>query len=67
MQIGTRVRYGMLAMMELARRGGALPARALDIAKAYGLSKGYLEGLLAALTAGSLTMVTVAVTGWVTV
>ena len=54
MQIGTRVRYGMLAMMELARRGGAVPARALDIAMAYGLSKGYLEGLLATLRRAGL-------------
>lgn len=67
MRIGTRVRYGMLSMMELARRsgrsseertcarrGGAVPARALDIAKAYGLSKGYLEGLLAALRRAGL-------------
>ena len=54
MQIGTRVRYGTLAMMELARRGGAAPARALDIAKAYGLSKGYLEGLLAGLKRAGL-------------
>lgn len=54
MQIGTRVRYGMLAMMDLARRGSAVPARALDIAKAHGLSKGYLEGLLAALRRAGL-------------
>jgi len=54
MQIGTRVRYGMLAMMDLARRRSAFPARALDIAKAHGLSKGYLEGLLAALRRAGL-------------
>ena len=68
MQIGTRVRYGMLAMMELARRGGAVPARALDIAKAYGLSKGYLEGLLAALKrAGLVRAVRGPGGGWVLV
>lgn len=49
MQIGTRVRYGMLAMMELARRGEVHPVRAVDIASATGLSRGYLLGLLAAL------------------
>lgn len=54
MQIGTRVRYGMLAMMDLARRGKAVPARALDIARAHGLSKGYLEGLLATLRRAGL-------------
>ncbi|MHC5058256.1 MAG: RrF2 family transcriptional regulator [Planctomycetota bacterium] len=68
MQIGTRVRYGMLAMMELARRGGAVPARALDIAKAYGLSKGYLEGLLATLKrAGLVRAVRGPGGGWVLV
>jgi len=68
MQIGTRVRYGMLAMMELARRGGAVPARALDIAHAYGLSKGYLEGLLAALKrAGLVRAVRGPGGGWVLV
>ena len=54
MQIATRVRYGMLAMMDLARRERAVPARALDIAKAHGLSKGYLEGLLATLRRAGL-------------
>ncbi len=61
MQIGTRVRYGMLAMMDLAREGGAVrspagsaPARAVDIARRHGLSKGYLEGLLAALRRSGL-------------
>jgi len=68
MQIGTRVRYGMLAMMELARRGGAVPSRALDIAKAYGLSKGYLEGLLATLKrAGLVRAVRGPGGGWVLV
>jgi Rrf2 family iron-sulfur cluster assembly transcriptional regulator len=68
MQIGTRVRYGMLAMMELARRGGKEPSRALDIAKAYGLSKGYLEGLLATLKrAGLVRAVRGPGGGWVLV
>jgi len=68
MQIGTRVRYGMLAMMELARRGGSVPSRALDIAKAYGLSKGYLEGLLATLKrAGLVRAVRGPGGGWVLV
>jgi len=49
MQIGTRVRYGMLAMMDLARRGELHPVRAVDIASETGLSRGYLLGLLAAL------------------
>jgi Rrf2 family iron-sulfur cluster assembly transcriptional regulator len=58
----------MLAMMELARRGGAVPARALDIAKAYGLSKGYLEGLLATLKrAGLVRAVRGPGGGWVLV
>ncbi len=54
MQIGTRVRYGTLAMMDLARRGTAVPLRARDIARAHGLSKGYLEGLLATLRRAGL-------------
>jgi Rrf2 family iron-sulfur cluster assembly transcriptional regulator len=44
----------MLAMLYLAWRGPAEPARAVDIARAHGLSKGYLEGLLAALRRAGL-------------
>jgi Rrf2 family iron-sulfur cluster assembly transcriptional regulator len=54
MELGTRLRYGMLAMMELARRGQTVPVRAADIAKAEGISRGYLEGLLAALRRAGL-------------
>jgi len=54
MQIGTRLRYGMLAILDLARRGQSDPVRAVDIANAAGISKGYLEGLLAALRRAGL-------------
>ncbi len=54
MQLGTRLRYGMLAMLELARKGSGLPVRAEDIARAEGISKGYLEGLLATLRRSGL-------------
>ena len=54
MQLGTRLRYGMLAMLELTRKGSGLPVRAEDIAKAEGISKGYLEGLLATLRRAGL-------------
>jgi Rrf2 family iron-sulfur cluster assembly transcriptional regulator len=54
MELGTRLRYGMLAMMDLARRGQTVPVRAADIAKAEGISRGYLEGLLAVLRRSGL-------------
>jgi Rrf2 family iron-sulfur cluster assembly transcriptional regulator len=54
MQIGTRLRYGMIAILDLARRGQAEPVRAVDIANAAGISKGYLEGLLASLRRAGL-------------
>lgn len=54
MELGTRLRYGMLAMMDLARRGQSIPVRAEDIARSGGLSKGYLEGLLATLRRAGL-------------
>jgi Rrf2 family protein len=54
MQIGTRLRYGMMALLDLARRGQSEPVRAVDIANAAGISKGYLEGLLAALRRAGL-------------
>jgi Rrf2 family iron-sulfur cluster assembly transcriptional regulator len=54
MQLGTRVRYGIEAAIDLARRGRADPVRAVDIASATGISKGYLEGLLAALRRAGL-------------
>ena len=49
MQLSTRVRYGMMALLDLARRRHDDPVRAADIAAATGISRGYLEGLLAAL------------------
>ena len=54
MQLGTRLRYGMRSMIHLAKRGSSEPARAKDIALAQGLSKGYLEGLLATLRRAGL-------------
>lgn len=54
MELGTRLRYGMLAMMDLARRGQTVPVRAADIAKAESISRGYLEGLLAVLRRAGL-------------
>lgn len=53
MQIGTRVRYGMLAMMSLANNQHEA-ARAEDIGRLNGISKGYLEGLLAMLRRAGL-------------
>jgi len=54
MRITTRSRYGVRAMMELARREGAGRVQAQVIADAQELSAGYLEHLLAALRKASL-------------
>jgi Rrf2 family iron-sulfur cluster assembly transcriptional regulator len=54
MELGTRMRYGIIAMIDLARRGQTEAIRAVDIANAAGISRGYLEGLLAALRRGGL-------------
>jgi Rrf2 family iron-sulfur cluster assembly transcriptional regulator len=55
----------MRTMIQLALTGSDRPARAVDLARAQGMSKGYLEGLLAALRrAGLVTAVRGPGGGW---
>jgi Rrf2 family transcriptional regulator, cysteine metabolism repressor len=49
MKLSTRCRYGLRAMIELARRYNNGPVKRKDIAGAQDISKAYLENILIAL------------------
>jgi Rrf2 family protein len=48
-KLSTKCRYGMRAMVEIARRGGRGAVKRKDITAAQGISHGYLENILIAL------------------
>lgn len=54
MKLGTKGRYGVMAMVDLARHGGACPVRIAEIAERQEISPSYLEQLFAKLRRGGL-------------
>jgi Rrf2 family transcriptional regulator, cysteine metabolism repressor len=54
MRLSTKCRYGMRAMIEIARHYGRGPLKRKDIARTQGISKAYLENILSALKAMGL-------------
>jgi Rrf2 family cysteine metabolism transcriptional repressor len=46
MKLSTKCRYGLRAVLEIARKYGKAPAKRKDIAKKEGLSGSYLENIL---------------------
>ena len=58
MKLSTRTRYGMRAMIEIARNYGRGPTKRRDITDSQGISHSYLENILIALkTKGLLSTV----------
>ena len=49
MKLSTRTRYGMRAMIEIAKNFGKGPTKRRDITKTQGISHSYLENILIAL------------------
>jgi Rrf2 family transcriptional regulator, cysteine metabolism repressor len=49
MKLSTRCRYGLRAMIELARRYNSGPVKRKDISRSQDISKAYLENILIAL------------------
>ncbi len=54
MKLSTRTRYGLRAMMELAMRGTTEPVDSRAIAASQGLSKRYLDNIIASLRRAGL-------------
>ena len=46
MKLSTKCRYGLRAVLDIARRYGKTPSKRKDIAKREGLSSSYLENIL---------------------
>lgn len=46
MQLSTKSRYGLRAVLHIARRGGTISAKRKDIADQEGISSSYLENIL---------------------
>ena len=46
MKLSTKCRYGLRAVLEIARKYGKAPAKRKDIARKEGLSSSYLENIL---------------------
>lgn len=63
MKLSTRTEYGIRAMVELARAYGSGPLALADIARAQGLSEGYLEQIIAPLRRARLVVATRGVKG----
>lgn len=54
MKLGTKGRYGVMAMVDLARHSGTRPVRIAEIAERQEISPSYLEQLFAKLRRGGL-------------
>ena len=54
MKISTKCRYGLLAMIEIAKRHGHGAVKRREITKTQGITHGYLENILIALKAARL-------------
>lgn len=63
MKLSTRSEYGLRAMVELAGAYGSGPVALADIARAQGLSEGYLEQIIAPLRRAGLVLATRGVKG----
>ncbi|MEK7281563.1 MAG: Rrf2 family transcriptional regulator [Chloroflexota bacterium] len=56
MKLSSRSEYGLRAMVELAQAFGSGPLALADIARAQGLSEGYLEQIIAPLRRAGLVL-----------
>lgn len=63
MKLSSRSEYGLRAMVELAQTYGSGPLALADIARAQGLSEGYLEQIIAPLRRAGLVLATRGVKG----
>ncbi|MBF8264629.1 MAG: Transcriptional regulator superfamily [Dehalococcoidia bacterium] len=63
MKLSSRSEYGLRAMVELAQSYGSGPLALADIARAQGLSEGYLEQIIAPLRRAGLVLATRGVKG----
>ncbi|MBI4288876.1 MAG: Rrf2 family transcriptional regulator [Chloroflexi bacterium] len=63
MKLSSRSEYGLRAMLELARTYGSGPMALADIARAQGMSEGYLEQIIAPLRRAGLVLATRGVKG----